>query len=191
MADRFVLGGLCSGAYRSVRRALVDPRVRGLLLMNLYAFEWSHELVAERGRRVAISKGVPGARGHALNREFLTKLMGYARPDRAWRLLRRTAEREQKRVVSNALDQLRDRRVQTLLLLGADEPLLAQFERQGLTDRLPEWPELVLDRPPSGDHMYRARWLQRHVYAALDAGVERAVAGVNAQQGVASASGAG
>lgn len=181
VADRFVLGGLCSGAYRSVRRALVDPRVRGLLLLNLYAFEWSHELVIERGRRVAISKGVPGARGHALNRDFLAKSMGYARPDRAWRLLRRTAEREQKRVVVDVLDQLCDRRVQTLLLLGADEPLLAQLERQGLTDRLPDWPNLILDRPSSGDHMYRARWLQRHVYAALDGGVDRAVAGVNAR----------
>ena len=46
MADRFVLGGLCSGAYWSLRRALVDERVRGLLLLNLYAFEYSRERVA-------------------------------------------------------------------------------------------------------------------------------------------------
>jgi hypothetical protein len=175
VADRFVLGGLCSGAYRALRRALVDTRVRGLLLLNLFAFEWSHELVVERGRRMAIAEGIPSARGHALNREFVSKAMGYVRPDRAWRLMRRAAERQQKRAARAALDELRERRVQTLLLLGTEEPLLQQFERQGLIDRLGEWPNLTLDRPASSDHMYRARWLQHHVYAALDAGVDRTV----------------
>jgi dienelactone hydrolase len=189
VANRFVLGGLCSGAYRSVRRALVDPRVRGLLLLNLYAFEWSHELVAERGRRESIARGIPNARGHAIDREFFSKAMGYARPDRAWRLIRRSAERDQKRAVVEALDQLRDQQVQTLLLLGTVEPLLAQFERQGLTEQLRRWPNLTLDRPPSGDHMYRARWLQRHFYATLDAAVDRAVAGVEAEPAVATGTG--
>jgi pimeloyl-ACP methyl ester carboxylesterase len=189
VANRFVLGGLCSGAYRSVRRALVDPRVRGLLLLNLYAFEWSHELVAERGRRQSVAHGIPNARGHAIDREFFSKAMGYARPDRAWRLIRRSAEREQKRVVVAALDQLRDQQVQTLLLLGTVEPLLAQFERQGLTEQLHRWPNLTLDRSPSGDHMYRARWLQRHVYATLDAAVDRTVALVDAEPPVACGTG--
>jgi dienelactone hydrolase len=175
VADRFVLGGLCSGAYRSLRRALVDPRVRGLLLLNLYCFAWSHELVSERGRRVAIAHGMPRARGHALNREFLGKALEYARPDRAWRLLRRSVEREHRRVAVKALDQLRDQRVATLLLLGTREPLLEQFEHQGVLEELDRWPTLTLDRSPSADHMYRARWLQRHIYAALDAAVERAV----------------
>ncbi|HEY2258793.1 MAG TPA: hypothetical protein VGH45_03735 [Solirubrobacteraceae bacterium] len=187
VADRFVLGGLCSGAYRAVRRALVDPRVRGLLLLNLYAFDWSPELVSERGRRVAIAEGLPNARGHTLNREFVAKAMGYARPDRAWRLLRRSAERDHKRLALSALDALRDKRVSTLLLLGDREPLLHQFQRQGVTDRLDVWPNLTLDLPPSGDHMYRALWLQRHVYAALDAAVDRAVASLTAEPAAAGA----
>ena len=181
VADRFVLGGLCSGAYRSLRRALVDTRVRGVLLLNMFAFEWSQELVVERGRRVAIAEGIPRLRGRALNRELVSKAMDYVRPDRAWRLMRRAAEREQKRAARGALDELRERRVQTLLLLGTEEPLLLQFERQGLIDRLGEWPNITLDRPPSGDHMYRARWLQHHVYAALDAGIDRTVTSLIAE----------
>ena len=103
---------------------------------------------------MAISKGCRSARGHPLNRELLTKTMGYVRPDRAWRLLRRASEREQKRVVVSVLDQLRDQRVRTLLLLGDGEPLLAQFDRPGAeAARLPEWPRMVLDHPPSADHV--------------------------------------
>jgi hypothetical protein len=175
-----MLGGLCSWAYRSLRRALVDERVRGLLLLNLYAFEWSQELVAERGRRVAIAQGIPNARGHSFDRDFLSKAMGYARPDRAWRLLRRTVERKQRRLALSALDRLRQQDVQTLLLLGTQEPLLAQFERQALLTQLHRWPNLTIDCAPSGDHMYRALWLQRHVYAALDAAIMRTVASLGA-----------
>jgi hypothetical protein len=176
VADRFILGGLCSGAYRGLRRALVDARVRGLLLLNLYAFQWSHELVSERGRREAIARGIPNARGHSLDREFFAKALDYARPDRAWRLMRRAAEREQKLITVTALDTLRAQRVQTLLLLGRTEPLLSQLERQGVTEQLERWPNLTLERAPSRDHMYRALWFQRWVYSTLDAAVDRAVA---------------
>ena len=48
LADRFVLGGLCSGAYWSLQAALADPRVVGALTINLYSFWWSDALVAER-----------------------------------------------------------------------------------------------------------------------------------------------
>ncbi|MFN7985355.1 MAG: alpha/beta hydrolase [Vicinamibacterales bacterium] len=39
---RFVLCGLCSGAYMAYHTALNDPRVTGLALVNLATFEW-HE----------------------------------------------------------------------------------------------------------------------------------------------------
>src|SRR5205823_2936218 len=40
LPNRFVLGGLCSGAYWSVHAALADERVVGALMINLYAFFW-------------------------------------------------------------------------------------------------------------------------------------------------------
>jgi pimeloyl-ACP methyl ester carboxylesterase len=38
--DRFVLVGLCSGAYLSFRTAIEDPRVAGQVLFNTHTFAW-------------------------------------------------------------------------------------------------------------------------------------------------------
>jgi alpha/beta superfamily hydrolase len=180
LADDFVLGGLCSGAYRSLRRALVDRRVRGLLLVNLAAFLWSRELMAERGRRKAIAQVMPSMRRRSLDRELLAKAVAHARPARAWRLLRRSVERRQRHEVVTALDALRAQGTETLLLLTRREGLLAQLERQGFIDRLGDWPNLTLTRLPSNDHMYRAVWLQRQTYDAMDAAVERVATSLGA-----------
>lgn len=39
-ARRFVLGGVCSGAYLSYRTAIADPRVAGLILINQLTYNW-------------------------------------------------------------------------------------------------------------------------------------------------------
>ena len=59
IAERFVLGGLCSGANCSLQGALADSRVCGVLLINLFLVTWSGELIAERIRRAAIADGLP------------------------------------------------------------------------------------------------------------------------------------
>ncbi|MGH2855998.1 MAG: hypothetical protein ACRDMJ_00785, partial [Solirubrobacteraceae bacterium] len=178
--DAFVLGGLCSGAYVALRRALVDDRVRGLLLVNLAAFLWTRELVAERGRRRALAGALPGrlhgSGAAALDGELLRRGLAHARPDRAWRLLRRSAERAQRRGVTTALDTLRERDVDTLLLLGRSEGLLHQLERQGFTRQLQRWPNVTLGRLPSEDHLLRAAGHQRCAGAALDEALSRIVA---------------
>jgi hypothetical protein len=50
VADRFVPAGLCSSSYWAWRAALRDERVLGAILINLYTFEYSRELVLERDR---------------------------------------------------------------------------------------------------------------------------------------------
>ncbi len=167
VAERFVLGGLCSGAHCSLRTALADSRVRGLLLINLFAVRWSGELVDERRRRAAIAAGLPDARTHRLDRELVAKVR-HVRPDRAWRLWRRSAERRQLADAITAFDQLRELDTETLLLFGREEPLYEQFARQGLLDQLDRWPNVRLERIPSREHMFRAPWLQRHVHERLD-----------------------
>ena len=39
-AERFVLVGVCSGAFLAFHTAVVDPRVVGQVLVNSFAFEW-------------------------------------------------------------------------------------------------------------------------------------------------------
>jgi hypothetical protein len=173
---RFVLGGLCSGSYQALHFALSDQRVAGVLLLNLWAFFWSDELVAERARRDMLAGGLPALRQQASGREIVAKAIHHGRPDRAWRLVSRGTERKQRRKTMEALDTLRDRAIETLLVLGHDEPLHDQFVRQGLLDRLDRWPNLSVKRIPSRDHVFRALWLQRQVYEALTATIDRVLA---------------
>ena len=149
IAERFVLGGLCSGANCSLQGALADFRVCGLLLINLFVVTWNRELIAERERRAAIADGLP------------------------WR---RSAERRQAAEAIAAFDRLRERGTEALLLFGEQEQLYQEFARQGLLDQLDRWPNLRLERIPSRDQMFRAQWLQRHVHERLDEALERVVA---------------
>ena len=58
IAERFVLGGLCSGANISLQGALADSRVCGALLINLFLVTWSAALINERIRRAGLSDGL-------------------------------------------------------------------------------------------------------------------------------------
>lgn len=154
-ADRFVLGGLCNGAYYSLHEALTDSRVCGLLFINLFVVTWSGELIAERARRAAIANGLAndGRQGFDCSAEC------------------RNAED-----AIAAFDRLRERGTEALLLFGKQEPLYEEFARQGLLDQLDRWPNLRLERIPSRDQMFRAGWLQRHVHERVDEALERMLA---------------
>jgi pimeloyl-ACP methyl ester carboxylesterase len=175
IATRFILGGLCSGANVAMQTALLDDRVDGILLLNMFAFEFTEALVAERGRRLQIEQGLPGARARQLDRDLLVAAMNYVRPDRAWRLLRRAEERAELVRARTTFDRLRDRRVQTLLLLGRYEPMTAQFERHGMFDQLDRWPNLTLERLSTRDHMLRDLSIQREVMTTVDRLIGRVV----------------
>ena len=157
IAERFVLGGLCSGANCSFQGGLADSRVCGLLLINLFLVTWSSELIAERIRRGTIADGVPHA---------------------GVRSVGSSAERRQAADAIAAFDRLRERGTEVLLLFGEQEALYQEFARQGLLDPLDRWPNLRLERIPSRDQMFRAQWLQRHVHERVDEALERMLARV-------------
>jgi alpha-beta hydrolase superfamily lysophospholipase len=163
IAERFVLGGLCSGANCSLRGALADPRVCGVLLINLFLVTWSGELIAERSRRAALSDDLIDARLRSLDC---------------------SAVRRQVRDAIAAFDQLRERGTEVLLLFGEQEALYEEFAQQGLFDQLDRWPNLRLERIPSRDQMFRARWLQQHVHERLDEALERMLARLPADAGL-------
>jgi hypothetical protein len=75
--------------------------------------------------------------------------------------------------IDDALGQLRDRDVQTLLLLSLGEPLSDDLRDDGRIDRLAEWPNLRLEGIPLEDHIFRPVWAQRHVHRALDEALTR------------------
>jgi alpha-beta hydrolase superfamily lysophospholipase len=177
LPGRFILGGLCSGAYWALHAALADRRVAGALMVNLYGFQWSEELVAER--ETAQSLGALRGRGwrkllrgDASPRQ-LTVALQSMRPGRLRTGAGRPVEAAQGPPLRSALDRLRDQRTEALLLLGRTEPLHAQLVRQRIVAERERWPNLTIEQLPTRDHMFRALWLQRRVRAALDAGLDR------------------
>lgn len=155
IAERFVLGGLCSGANISLQGALADSRVCGALLINLFLVTWSAALINERIRRAGLSDGllnagVPGLDSSAVRRQVSEAIA--------------------------AFDRLHERDTEILLLFGDQEALSQEFVCHGLRDQLDRWPNLRLERIPSRDQMFRAQWLQRHVHECVNEALERLLA---------------
>lgn len=177
---RYVLGGLCSGAYWSLHAALEDERIAGMLLINLYAFFWSEALVAERetGESLAALRGYGWRRlAHRdVTMRHVGAVMSSLRPARVRARASHPVEREQSEQIEQVLDMLRDRGTEALMLLSRGEGLHDQLRRQGVLDRLERWPNLVVEQIPTHDHMFRALWLQRHVHASLDRALDRMIA---------------
>ncbi|MGN6871721.1 MAG: hypothetical protein ACTHMY_25295 [Solirubrobacteraceae bacterium] len=187
LPSRFVLGGLCSGAYWSLHAALADPRVAGTLLINLYAFFWSEALVNERetGGSLSALRGYGWRR--LLHRDLtfghVQAVASSLRPGRLRARSGHPVERAQSAEIEGALDKLRDQGTETLLLLSRGEGLVDQLRRQGALDRLERWPNLSFETIPSTDHMFRALWLQRHVHQSLDRALDRMLVAAGASTG--------
>ncbi len=180
LPPRFVLVGLCSGAYWALHAALADRRVAGAFMLNLYSFYWSEALVAERDRRDTVA----ALRGGVLKRLARGGISAY-HVRRALRGIRgglrtgaRSVERAQATEVGLALDTLRDQGTQVLLALSEGEPLYDQFEREGRLARMDQWPNVTLERLPSHDHMLRALWIQAAVQERLQLSLDGLLARV-------------
>lgn len=178
LPSRFLLVGLCSGAYWALQTALADPRVAGSCMLNLYSFYWSEELVAERDRRetaAALRDGVVKriARGEVSRYQVMRALRGMRG---ALRSGVRSVEGRQETEVGLALDKLRDQGTEVLLALSREEALYDQFEREGRIARMDQWPNVSLERLESSDHMMRAVWLQARVAELLDLTLEELLA---------------
>jgi alpha-beta hydrolase superfamily lysophospholipase len=166
--SRFLLCGLCSGAYWNLHAALADERVRTLFLLNLRAIFWSPGLVVVRDMR----------RGRTLLRErSYRRLIALLIAER-WRIariarirlhnilhagrgggtaLRVDAEIEQ------TLDRLRERDVESRFVFGGGEPLYDELVDGRFLERIERWPNVRVDRLDTDDHVFRTLPEQREV----------------------------
>jgi dienelactone hydrolase len=208
VASRFVLIGLCSGAYWALHTALADERVTSALMLNTRVLLWDPELLSRREverlrggvvridswRRI-ISGQTP--RSHlwlatvAVLRRLLSTPTRLLAAGKQW--LRGPAPAPDE--VELLLDRLRDRGQRGLLLFTAEEPVYEELERGGYLTRWDRWPNLVLEaderlRSGSGaDHTLRPLWLQQHVHGLLDAALEVEVEAVGQAAAIARQSG--
>ena len=172
IAQRFLLIGLCAGAYWSLYAGIEDPRVVGMVLLNPVVIVWDSGLGAARDVRRVFA-------------------------ERSWRLLRKNATPERLRAVvalvasaprrlferlrtatagsPTARDQF-DTTLERLLASGKHvtmafsvrEPLPGELARSGWLDRLHDAPQIDVRRVPVNDHTFRPTVMQAQVHAALD-----------------------
>jgi hypothetical protein len=171
LPGRFILGGLCSGAYLAFRGALEDGRVIGAFTANLGTFSWTEEHAADRALHSArrVLRG-DSAESWTL-REIREGTPGVLRTS----LRRRRARSRRASESFAALDRLRHRRTELLLQFCADEPQYEDMRRDGVLAEVGRWPNLRLEQIPSDDHTFRALPLQALVRRAFDDALDRAL----------------
>ena len=182
LPPRFVLLGLCSGAYWALHTALQDERVSAAYLINPRALLWDDQF-------------------HALQQ--VRKLRKLARPE-TWRKLRRGQPTTHPSVIARAaveltlararpgaaaiptrpafgalFDALEATGARAEILFTGDEPLYDELRRGGELARLERWPSITLTAvaDTAQTHTLRPLWCQEHVHKLLDAALARDLAG--------------
>jgi dienelactone hydrolase len=169
LPNRFVVVGLCAGAYRAFQAALADERVVGAFTINMPFFFrnwWTKHvlhglLVRKRPERGPLL--VDGTRW----------LLRRALP-LAGRMLRLASPVRDG--IDRSLNQLRDRGTEALFLFRGGEPLYDELQLGGRIKRLRRSSNLQFRRLPGTDHTFRPLPLQRYVSDELDAALTRVLA---------------
>jgi hypothetical protein len=176
LGNRFVLVGLCSGAYWAFHAALADDRVVAAVMINPRVLYWDDNLEISRELRrtrlltkpVIWKRVLRGDVSWARWATFVRWLAGA--PLRLVRA-RRAPERDTPSVddqIAAAFDRLRDRDLHARFVFCDGEPLFDELTRGDLLDRDDRWPTVSLTRLPGRDHTLRPLWMHEHVVAAMD-----------------------
>jgi pimeloyl-ACP methyl ester carboxylesterase len=176
LGSRFILGGLCSGAFWSFHAALEDPRVESAFLLNPRALYFDTRLDEVRDARKA--------RGAASASAWKRVASGQIKPSRAAELLGAAAKAPfraradnaahaaRREKIDAALEQLATTDKRLLFLFGDDEPLYDEMTADAQTAVIERAPHMRLERIPGRDHSFRPISSQRHVKAVLDRAIE-------------------
>ena len=148
LPDRFLLLGLCSGAYWGMHAALADERVESVVMLNPraivfdefeYAMRRTHEL---RERLLMGSTWRKVLRGDITPARHLETAKAIAARARERAVPGARREKEEPRPIDSLFDGLRDRDQRVLMTLTGKEPLRKVFTDNGLFERLASWPNL-------------------------------------------------
>ncbi len=176
--ERFVLVGLCASANWAFHVAVLDPRVTGVMLINLRAFFWDRGLAPARDLRALFSEPFSLSRVRRVAtgprlRSFLRWLAGSPA-----RLLHRLITREApgeaaEREIDAVLDAFVASGKRALFLFTEHEPVYDELVRSGRAERLATAPSVTFERIRVRDHTMRPSWAQAQGHAALDRALAR------------------
>lgn len=176
---RFVLAGLCSGAYWAFHAALTDERVVAAYLLNPRALFWDPTLEVTREVRKALLRS--SAWRKVLRGEIPIERMAglaYRTPGvlarRAVARVARGAARQTRGGdrLDLAFDRLRDEGKRIELMFSSGEPLYEELESEGRLDRLDRWPNVGLELVAGNIHTLRSANAQASAHQALDRALE-------------------
>ncbi len=187
LPPRFVMVGLCAGAYWSAQAALADERVAAVIMLNprtLIFDEWRHTVRRTRHLRKQMLR--PSTWRRALRGELkLAKHLETGRTlvervasgpvrARARIIAPREGKQPAREPIEDLFDALRDRDQRALLLFTGKEVLHRELSRKGVLDRIDRWPnlELALMGTSADTHTLTPLWLQRQVHEFLDRALE-------------------
>ena len=185
LGPRFVLIGLCSGAYWSFQVAVRDERVVSAVLLNPRALIWDPHiftrLAARDARKVLqrdswgrFMRGQIGPRRLAsVARAVAVRLADGVRAVVAARMPFRAAGPGD--TVEGLLDRLDRRGTAIVLAFSDEEPLCAYLEDTRLPARFERWPNAAWVRLPGRDHTARPIVAQAAIQRLIDAAVDRQV----------------
>ncbi len=188
--ERFVLMGLCSGAYWSFHGALEDERVGTALMLNPQALFWHPSLEAQRELRRVLLSGTSWSRlihGEAPVRRLLeivrqvpAGLAGLLGRLRARRRARGGGAGED--ALGSAMDELARSGKRAVFVFSGGEPLEEELAEEGWTERLAAMSHVELDYIPGHDHTLRPAASRRAAMDVLDREMARELAGSAARE---------
>ena len=177
IGSRFVLVGLCSGAYWAFHAALADDRVAAALMINPRVLYWDDNLeIARELRRTrllmrpvtwkrVLRGDVAPARWATMARWVAATPLRLVRAHRAH--VEKPLSVEDR--IAAAFDSVRDRDLRARFVFCDGEPLFDELTRAGLLAQPDRWPNISLCKLPGRDHTLRPLWMHEHVVAVMDA----------------------
>jgi hypothetical protein len=191
LPERFVLAGLCSGAYWSLHAAIEDERVSGAYMINPRAMFWDWVIPRVRNARNMRKIVRAGTWQKLLHGDIKVHRMGAIASGAAVALRTMPARlagdysKRNSYQLDLALDRLETTGAELLGVFTAEEPLLAELERDGRLARMERRRNVYIERIPGPliSHTLEPLPLQRTVHRALDRALDRQLRDVSAADG--------
>lgn len=164
-ARRFILTGLCAGAFWAFHTALQTDRVRAAVLINPRLFFWDPEVDERRNERRSVRALAKGAAWQRL-------LRGEIGVDRLMRAAQGfvnklkhplTTPQIPAEQLKAALTKLESQRTRMVWMFTEGEPLLEELETE---QQLPGWVPVM--RFANAGHTFRPLWAQAELARLLD-----------------------
>jgi pimeloyl-ACP methyl ester carboxylesterase len=165
-ARRFILTGLCAGAFWSFHTAIATERVRSAVLINPRLFFWDPAVDRRRNERRSVNAIAKGAAWKRL-------IKGEVPVDRLVKAVRGFADRLMNPVPSGtqipaealrtAMRRIENHHTRMLWVFTQGEPLLEELDGE---KQLPDWVPCV--RLKNAGHTFRPLWAQAELGRLLD-----------------------